>query len=56
MEAGQYKQTYKISHDGVSGPDDVKALCTPQLINGTLSRFSQMHGDFHIAYHSLSNT
>jgi hypothetical protein len=50
MEAGQYKQTYKISHDSVSGLEEVKALCTDQLIANTLERFRQMHADFSEAF------
>lgn len=56
MEAGQFKQTYKISIDSVSGVDGVKALCTPDLINGTLQRFSLMHQDFSTAFKTLSNS
>ncbi len=56
MEAGQYKQTYKISADSVAGVEGVKALCTPELISGTLQRFSLMHNDFSIAFKSLSNS
>jgi hypothetical protein len=55
MEAGQYKQTYKISQDSVAGLDAVKELCTPELISGTLARFSAMHSDFHLAYQTISN-
>lgn len=56
MEAGQYKQTYKISFDSVEGLEGVKALCTPQLIQSTLQRFSLMHSDFLVAFQSLSNS
>jgi predicted cupin superfamily sugar epimerase len=56
MEGGQYKQTYKISADSVSGLEGVKALCTPELIDGTLQRFSLMHQDFSTAFKSLSNS
>jgi hypothetical protein len=56
MEAGQYKQTYKISHDSVSGVDAVKALCDDALVQGTLQRFSLMHADFHNAYQKISNS
>ena len=33
MEAAQYKQSFKISADSISGVDEVKALVTPELIN-----------------------
>jgi hypothetical protein len=56
MEAGQYKQTYKIGEDSVQGLDEVKALCSPALINGTLQRFSLMHADFSEAFKTLSNS
>lgn len=50
MEAGQYKQTYKISTDSVNGLEGVKALCTPELIQKTLERFREMHTDFAKAF------
>ena len=50
MEAGQYKQTYKISADSVNGIEDVKTLCSEELITHTLNRFSAMHQDFAIAF------
>ena len=53
MEAGQYKQTYKISVDSVSGLDEVKALCTPELLESTMTRFSGMNSDFSTSYKSL---
>ena len=46
MEAGQYKQTYKISADSVDGLEDVKSLCSEELIAQTLERFAAMHHDF----------
>lgn len=55
MEGGQYKQTYKVSQDSVSGLEDVKALCTEELVNGTLARFEGMHGDFGNAFKKVSN-
>ena len=54
MEAAQYRQAYKISVDSVNGVEGVKALCTPELIQNTLSRFSAMHQDFAQAFASLS--
>lgn len=50
MEAGQYKQTYKISVDSVDGIEDVKSLCSEELITQTLNRFSAMHHDFANAF------
>lgn len=50
MEAGQYKQTYKISADSVDGVEGVKVLCSEELISNTLQRFSSMHEDFANAY------
>jgi hypothetical protein len=46
LEAGQYKQTYKISADSVDGLEGVKELLTNELIENTLDRFSGMHADF----------
>ncbi len=54
MEAAQYKQTYKISVDSVNGLEGIKALCTDELIQNTLSRFSAMHTDFAKAYKQIS--
>ncbi len=56
MEAGQYKQTYKISVDSVDGQEAVKALCTPELIDNTLQRFNGMHTDFATAFKTISKT
>jgi hypothetical protein len=53
MEAGQYKQTYKISQDSVSGLEEVKALCSQDLMDNTMARFSNMHNDFSTAFKSL---
>jgi len=53
MEAGQYKQTYKIAQDSISGLEEVKALCTPELIESTMVRFSSMHHDFSTSYKTL---
>ncbi len=50
MEAAQYKQTYKISVDSVDGVEGAKALCTPDLIQNTMNRFSSMHEDFAKAF------
>jgi hypothetical protein len=46
LEAGQYKQTYKISADSVDGLEGVKALLTSELIENSLDRFAGMHADF----------
>jgi hypothetical protein len=54
IEAAQYKQTYKIGHDSVSGLDEVKKLISSQLLQGTLQRFSGMHADFAQAFAQLS--
>ena len=53
IEGGQYKQTYKISHESVPSVEDVKKLITPELLEGTMSRFNGMHTDFGIAYNGL---
>lgn len=50
MEVAQYKQSYKIAVESVNGIDGVKALCTPELIQNTLARFSAMHEDFAKAF------
>lgn len=55
IEAAQYKQTYKIGHDNVSGLEDVRKLITPGLIGGTLERFRSMHGDFAHSFQQLQN-
>ena len=55
MEAGQYKQTYKISQDSVNGLEGVKALCSEEMIEGTLQRFALMHADFAKAFQNISN-
>lgn len=46
IEAGQYKQTFKISADSVDGLEGVKRLLTPELLENSLDRFSGMHADF----------
>jgi hypothetical protein len=46
LEAGQYKQTFKISADSIDGLEGVKALMTPELLNNSLDRFASMHADF----------
>jgi hypothetical protein len=46
LEAGQYKQTFKISADSVDGLEGVKRLLTPELLENSLVRFSGMHTDF----------
>lgn len=53
IEAGQYKQTYKISQDSVDGLEDVKRLCSTELLEGTLERFRAMHNDFNHAFQHL---
>ncbi|MFM7725813.1 MAG: hypothetical protein ACKO7B_03865 [Flavobacteriales bacterium] len=53
LEAGQYKQTFKISADSVEGLDGVKALLTEELIANCLSRFSGMHADFKRSFDQL---
>jgi hypothetical protein len=46
LEAGQYKQTFKIGVDSVDGLEGVKRLITPELVGNCLERFSGMHADF----------
>ena len=53
MEAAQYKQSFKISADSMSGVDEVKALVTPEFINHCMERFNGMHGDFKKAFEDL---
>lgn len=53
IEAAQYKQTYKISADGVADVEQVKALVTPELIANCLERFNGMHTDFKQAFERL---
>ncbi len=55
MEAGQYKQTFKIGVESVSGVDGVKELCTDVLVENALQRFNAMHTDFSQAFQNLSN-
>jgi hypothetical protein len=56
IEAAQYKQTYKISVDSVNSLEEVKALCTEELLENSMKRFSQMHADFATAFKTISNT
>jgi hypothetical protein len=56
MEAAQYKQTFKISQDSVDGLEDVKKLCSQELIDGAMRRFSEMHADFKVAFNNIKNT
>jgi len=53
IEAGQYKQTFKIGHDSVNGLEEVKQLVTRELMQGSLQRFSSMHADFAEAFKHL---
>jgi hypothetical protein len=46
LEAGQYKQTFKISADSVDGLEGVKKLITHELLDNCLNRFAAMHADF----------
>jgi hypothetical protein len=55
MEAGQYKQTFKIGQESVSGIEEVKALCTDELISNTIDRFNTMHKDFSSSFNALKN-
>jgi hypothetical protein len=55
IEAAQYKQTFKISQDSVNGPDDVKKLCSDELISGCMQRFSGMHADFKKAFEQFNS-
>ncbi len=55
LEAAQYKQTYKISQDSVTGLEDVKKLCSEELISGSMGRFSSMHSDFKKAFLQLNS-
>ena len=56
LEAGQYKQAFKISADSVDGPEGVKALLTPELLDNCLNRFASMHGDFKKSFDQTRNT
>jgi len=53
IEGGSYKQTYKISHESVSGLEDVKKLVTEELLHRTIERFREMHSDFAKAFESI---
>lgn len=55
IEAGQYKQSYKIAQDSVAGLDAVKKLVTPRLLSATLDRFRSMHEDFAQAFAGLNS-
>jgi hypothetical protein len=46
LEAGQYKQVFKISADSVDGLEGVKALLSHELLEKSLDRFESMHADF----------
>jgi len=50
IEAGPYKQTYKIAQESCPSLDEVKSLVTPALLSGTLNRFLTMHADFSEAF------
>lgn len=53
LEAGQYKQSYKISADSVDGLEGVKKLLSSELIDNSIARFSGMHADFKTAFEQL---
>ena len=53
LEAGQYKQTFKISADSVEGIEGVKKLISPELLENCLIRFSGMHADFKKSFDQL---
>lgn len=53
IEGGAYKQTFKVSHEGVPALEDVKKLITEELLNGCMERFNGMHLDFKNAYENL---
>jgi hypothetical protein len=53
LEAGQYKQTFKISNDSVDGLEGVKRLISPELLDNCLNRFSAMHSDFKKSFEQL---
>lgn len=50
MEAGQYRQAYKISTESVGGLEEVKAMIDQDFIDASLKRFSSMHEDFKKAF------
>ena len=54
LEAGQYKQTFKISADSVQGLEGLRALLTDELLMNSLERFAGMHADFKKAFEQLS--
>lgn len=54
LEAGQYKQSFKISADSVEGLDGVKALLTEELLANCVDRFNGMHADFKKSYEQLA--
>ena len=55
IEAGQYKQTFKISADSVAGVDDVKALVTQEMLEHCMDRFAGMHADFKQAFERINS-
>jgi len=54
LEAGQYKQSFKISADSVEGLEGVKALLTEELLANSLDRFESMHIDFKRSFEQQS--
>jgi hypothetical protein len=54
IEAGQYKQSYKIAQESIPDLERVKKLITPELLSGALERFHSMHSDFAKSYSSLT--
>jgi hypothetical protein len=54
IEAGQYKQSYKIAQESIPDLERVKKLVTPELLSGALERFHSMHADFAKSYSSLT--
>ena len=56
LEAGQYRQAFKICADSVEGLEGVKALLTPELLENCLNRFASMHADFKKSFDQTRNT
>jgi hypothetical protein len=55
MEAGQYKQSFKISQESIPDLERVKKLVTSELLSGALDRFHSMHTDFAKSYSALTS-
>ncbi|MDZ4821990.1 MAG: hypothetical protein SH856_00855 [Flavobacteriales bacterium] len=56
LEIGQFKQTYKIAQEHISGLEAVKAIITVDFINKCMSRFVEMRKDFSCSMDQLQKT